>query len=691
MRQDLKWICITAILFSLSAYGGGGSSSGSRQVCTTDVAAEGDSSLPSAKISLPWRVSRTNQNTIVVKDTVSDGSGIKSVLVNSVPATCSPVTDIKVEVTDTAGNTDADADLMQITNRRAPTTFVFDADNNRVFGQLGLGWFGETDLLTGEFRVFPSTPPGFYSGAVLAGNEIFSAEAYWKSGILFVYSTDTDTGIVSEVDSLDLHLSDGMWPFLEQLAYDSEKGILYFLLTYFHTSDYELNQTHIFQYELKKGEFAILSSSTEDQGEPLKSNEMVMGNGELLVLADTFGYGNNAIVSVNTTNGVRTLISDPANVSTIDLAYDSADNAAYLTGFEGIARIDLCDGSVINISSEAEQDFYNFSQIRSTVVDKANNRLLVGDSDLDMLLAVDLDSGTRSKVLGESVGEGHPLIAPREMVVDQVNNRVFVADDGSKAPEAVFAIDLSTGDRVEIGNINQLYNVYLNDIAHDAQGNRLFVALSDEILAIDLDTEVVSTFSGGSFDPIGTGDLFQYISGMALDLAHQKLFVTDRDALIEVELASGNRAIASQTGVKGEGDDVSGATDVVVDSEKNLAYVVSQQLGALFKIDIETGDRQIILTECVDDFGENWFLSGEQSAGIQNIYLNQTNGDLWITAEKLLQYNIHSGLCRVVDSTNNVGIDLDIGLTASGQLLATDFNKLVKVDVVTGERVVISK
>src|SRR3546814_9316126 len=66
--------------------------------------------------------------------------------------------------------------------------------------------------------------------------------------------------------------------------------------------------------------------------------------------------------------------------------------------------------------------------------------------------------------------------------------RAYVGDDGDNAPARLFEIDLSTGDRRVIGDISQPFNTFVTGLALDEAGHRVFVSFPDVILEVDLET-----------------------------------------------------------------------------------------------------------------------------------------------------------------------------------------------------------
>jgi DNA-binding beta-propeller fold protein YncE len=76
--------------------------------------------------------------------------------------------------------------------------------------------------------------------------------------------------------------------------------------------------------------------------------------------------------------------------------------------------------------------------------DAANNRVLVTDSGLSALMAVDLTSGERSIFADLEIGSGPPFTYVQGIAVDADNRRAFVADGDL---EALFVVELGSGER----------------------------------------------------------------------------------------------------------------------------------------------------------------------------------------------------------------------------------------------------
>ncbi len=80
----------------------------------------------------------------------------------------------------------------------------------------------------------------------------------------------------------------------------------------------------------------------------------------------------------------------------------------------------------------------------------ANNRVLVIDSDLAAVVAVNLTSGARSILSNATIPDAtNPFINPIAIALDATNNRALVVDANL---DAVIAVDLTSGARTIFSN-----------------------------------------------------------------------------------------------------------------------------------------------------------------------------------------------------------------------------------------------
>ncbi len=325
-----------------------------------------------------------------------------------------------------------------------------------------------------------------------------------------------------------------------------------------------------------------------------------------VVLDDIRNIGSNEIYRVNLSPGDA--FGDRTPLSGFD-----ANNPNQLRG-EGPA---LGEG-VVNI-------------FQDLVADTANNRLLVADSNLRAVVAVDLESGDRTILSDNNIGEG-PFFSFNNglaLALDAVNNRVLVA-----ASNAVLAVDLDSGDRtfVSEGDGSEETDIGTGpeilapiDLALDATNNRLLVLGhvdgDDEapgyLISVDLssgDRTLIST------PDIGNGNPVEFPMAVTLDADNNRALILDSasgldinqrpPSIVAVDLDSGDRSVISghDLGPDGEFDSVddqyigggspfnptSSPTATAFDAEAGILYVTDQSTGSLIAVDVDSGDRVLV-------------------------------------------------------------------------------------------------
>ncbi|MEO0461188.1 MAG: hypothetical protein AAF219_10120 [Myxococcota bacterium] len=187
------------------------------------------------------------------------------------------------------------------------------------------------------------------------------------------------------------------------------------------------------------------------------------------------------------------------------------------------------------------------------------------------------------------------------------------------------------------------------------------------------------------------------LSGIAIDRLRDEAVVADYniDALISVDLDSGNRRIISRGGpdMIGVGPKFQIARDVVVDAARDRALVADSELLAIVAVELASGDRSILSR------------GGQEPVGVGNAFGTlsdmalDTNHDRVLVADfvadAIVAVSLTSG-DRSVLSQGGVrgagpafeapaGIAID---TSSDRALVTDLraNRVVAVDLASGDR-----
>src|SRR5690625_6566702 len=108
----------------------------------------------------------------------------------------------------------------------------------------------------------------------------------------------------------------------------------------------------------------------------------------------------------------------------------------------GVYRLDTSDNTYSELGYVGKGHPLEFSQPRSAGLDASNARVIIGDSALASLVAIDLNSKERSLLLTSGVGEGPKLIAPRAVVRNSALTKAYIFDDGGNAALRVVDVDL---------------------------------------------------------------------------------------------------------------------------------------------------------------------------------------------------------------------------------------------------------
>lgn len=259
--------------------------------------------------------------------------------------------------------------------------------------------------------------------------------------------------------------------------------------------------------------------------------------------------GLNAVIAVDLSNGVRTVLSD-------------IDTPNSLNGFSGPSTITL---------------------------DPIRNRALVVDFSLGAIIAVDLTDGSRTVLSDSNVpNANNQLFGPDGITLDIPNNRALVAD---WALLSVIAVDLTSGARTIVGGENHLL-LNPTDIVLDAAHNRaLVVSNADNLIAVDLTTGISTVLT--SFLPMAASPV-----GVALDTANNQVFVTCQilsspfnpisREIFRIDLSNG--AILGQSSIKLMGPGVG----IVLDATHNRILVVDNGLKAVVSVDLTTSERTVL-------------------------------------------------------------------------------------------------
>lgn len=360
-----------------------------------------------------------------------------------------------------------------------------------------------------------------------------------------------------------------------------------------------------------------------------------------------------AVISVDPLTGDRSVISDSVTGSGIPLVFPTvltldpaAGRALVADAFhEAIIAVDLASGDRTVVADAGSGTEINFPI--ALALDADNDRLIVLDFNLQAVVSVDLLNGGSVLLSGPMTGSGPETPQPRSMALDLGRDRVLVTDVTLKE---MLSVDLSTGDRTPFAVSTTGTGPSLSAgsaLAFDPTGNRLLVAHRQAggggLIGVSLDGGARSALSGSAN---GTGAVIDAVTGLELDVANDRVLVTDddQDALAAIDLATGDRTILSSAGT-GTGPLFGEPVSVAFDALSDRALVLDRALNALLAVDLASGNRSVVSS------------AGERGNG------------------PALSDPVGVGL----DTGNNRALVADAGLAA-----------LVQIDLSTGDRVVVA-
>ncbi len=379
-----------------------------------------------------------------------------------------------------------------------------------------------------------------------------------------------------------------------------------------------------------------------------------------------------------------------------DMVLDSTNNRLLVadSGLNAIVAVDLTTGNGTVISDSVTGSGINFAFPRSLALDSGNNRVLVADSSLLAIIAVDLVTGNRTVVSDNSTGSGINFsFFLNNIVLDSNNNRVLVSD---LSLDAIVAVDLTTGNRTVISDSSTGSGTNFDnaeDIVLDSNNNRLLVTDSglNAVIAVDLTTGDRTVIADSV---TGSGTNFFSLQFIALDSSNNQVVVTDANlaAVVTVDLATGNRTVISNFST-GSGANFVSPRNVVSDSSNNRALVIDISLNAILAVDFTTGNRTVV-SDSNTGSGTNLSLlssivldSNNNRALVSDLTIDTIAAVDLATGNRTVISNFGTGSGTnfndpqsiVLDSNNNRALVADSALDA-----------IVAVDLATGNRTVIS-
>lgn len=693
--------------------GGGGGDGGGGGGGSGDPTVNG-----SAEIVFPWPRSAATAPTLSVRGIAADPEGVAGVSVNGVAATITatgPTSTQKpngkadleegevewsadialakgenvltVAVEDEGGDVTEDVDTAMINYVEVPVTFTLDPDSTRVVGlSFTLTPTGyvqhlvQHDYTTLEQEIFGEIPAAPSDTCFRRFEDEFLYLSLGASDTWRLYKLDLTTGQTSLLLEIPPEMLD------PGAGFENAPAMMRLVCGGMHTSAYVLvnyaddvdgngfDKSRLLEIDLTPPGASILFETDTSAPEPWIVHDIALADDENTIVAMSW-LGTEPLSGI-APGGIPTELTPGLHVSGLALTPALAIDRVYMATFEGVDEVDLTVPEKRNISVVDDAHPLVFSQVRSIGLDPANNRVIVGDDEVDALIAIDIATGERTELLSRKVGTGTALIAPRRFALSADATRAYVADDGSNAPARLFEIDLASGDRRLIGDISQAITYVVTGLALDEEGGRVFVSGPDVILEVDLATENVQPIA----DSTSTG-----LTGMIdllLDLDNNRLLFGSFavDGIFALDLTTRTTSVVSQEGGKGSGPPFGGVVSLTRVAETSELYVAGQTSEAVARVDLETGDREALVTGCDG--------SAATFANLDQVLYSDVLDELLISGDEFYSLDLGTGDCAALPRWV---LPLQVRITPANQVLAVILGALVQIDRATGEVVIVSK
>lgn len=233
---------------------------------------------------------------------------------------------------------------------------------------------------------------------------------------------------------------------------------------------------------------------------------------------------------------------------------------------------------------------------KDVALDSENNRILLLDSTLKSIIAVDLVTGARS------IFSHGPFVTPLSIAVDSVYNRVLILDASHEATRIV-AIDLTTRARSTIAEYDRL-TTFRGAITIDSGGNQAIVATSQSVSVIDLSTGEKTLLTDNS--PPDPKFYLTAIKDIVLDEVQNRVLASDDGHLVAVDLLTG---VSTSISGPNTPDSVpwSDLRGLALDATRNRALVLSNDSStgdAIISVDLSNGQRTVFSNNSIPN-GQN--------------------------------------------------------------------------------------
>jgi hypothetical protein len=727
LKIKLNWLLAGVCITGLTACGGGGGSSdgGAASISLSSTLAMSSMSsstvsstqssvlnlAPGVQIQFPRKdaLPLIGYSNIEVSGVAYDDKGIKSVKVNGVaaalniypavaqskgvPATHSVSTTwhasinllpgdnpINIEVTDSDGLVveNAAAPLV-VRNAYTPMGRINDKVNDRMIGSILSGVNVATNLETLTSITLPISNYGVGETLNNEATEIYLAKVV--DGFLKVYSSKISTGIDSLVANYNLNFDVEKHLWVDVLSGTLSSDSKFYFATVRHVFHSPIDGrnyiTKLLKIDIDSGSVSVLTAP--DVNSPFQNVSSLFYADDYLFGFYMDDYLNSRLIKIDSETGARTEYLSVPKFELFELNNDRT--VLYGVTYDKFVAINLAD-KVVDTRPFAVQGIeFDISQLAYLLVDEKRNRLIVSNTGVREIIAIDITSGERSLLISNGIGEGVNLVWPYQLEVTADDKFAYVFDGRLMATDALFKIDLSTGNRTAISDFSALNNSGASGLALDEPNNRVFFATGLTIGIVDLPTgsqEIIAS------QEVGLGvamETFGVIDEIVYDSENARLLVSSstQGFVMAIDVVTYKRTVLLDS-FSGSGAELKGIAGMAMNGKDKKLYISNSNgddTVSILTIDLETGDRTLLLDKCAGRV---------ISAARNSLKWDGKGNQLLITSDnEILVQDMVNNKCRVINAPAE-----DIAVLSDSTLIALSVG-LSQIHPFTGARAVISR
>lgn len=594
---------------------------------------------------------------------------------------------LSITATDNAGNlTTESRSAKRIFD--VPDYLLDDHANNRYIGpEPKIDWSGFWVTINKNTPqtasvLSPQSIPGSIYALDSQSGTIYSAKRSYNGEYISLHKTQINDFSSTTLTTINESTIPEDWSLtgLFDLVLDDTGETLY-LLDLLIPPNEGAWQPIIYSYHIPSNNLQVLSQVDEE--DQITGTKIELTDDALLLLIGSRNReGVEELIRIDLETGARDVFISDLPFKPTDFVVDKENNLAYLLalGAKDTLILDLSNKSISSIptSSEDALEFY-LPQPRDLKLDKENNRLLVGDSDLPYITTIDLTIGKRGALTNNNrVGSGVPFISLTDMSITSDGSTAYVITKATGTTLKLLSVDLHTGHRSIIfefpyGTSESNISLSINEETMTA-----YMSNSSSIYLINLETGGSSILASSS---IGFGVDYESIQASTLKNDSELLVAYDDHFLLSLNLSTLNRSYIADIEIE---DSIQ---SIVYDLSSDKVYLSTPTEG-IFSITLEEGISSLEINNCFDENNENWL------ASTLGHYRNMKLSDNTL----LLSSSQAQGSYALVTLNDNPSCKvnsqtylLDGEYSPSGTIIGLHIDKIIEIEPSTGGISIVSK